>query len=176
MTALDHLAPLALDLKAVADDGTFVGYASTWTLDQGRDQIVRGAFAKSLAERPAQRVKMLRDHMREQVIGVWTSLAEDVRGLKATGRLILDTVLGRETHALMKAGALDGLSIGFRVKRDRFDRQKGIRFLDEVDLREISVTAFPMNEAAVVTAVKRHEEARAARIAAAIVRAARAIR
>lgn len=175
MSDLVHLEPLALDTKAISEDGTFSGYASTWQVDQGRDQVVKGAFAKSLAERPAIRVKMLRDHLRDQVVGIWTGLTEDSRGLKATGKIVLETTLGRETHALMKAGALDGLSIGFRVRKDRFDRTKGVRFLEEIDLREISITAFPMNEAAVVTAVKSSEH-RAARIAAAIQRAARAIR
>jgi len=161
-----------LELKAVEDDGTFTGYASTFeTVDQGGDVVKRGAFAKSLTTRPATKIKMLRDHDPAQPVGVWTSVSEDRNGLLAKGRLILDTVLGRETHALMKAGALDGLSIGYRVFKDHFDRNKGVRYLQSLDLREISITAFPMNEAAVITAVKNSGEAEARRIVEAINRA-----
>ncbi len=153
---------LELDTKAVTDQGEFSGYASTFgTQDLGRDIIVAGAFAKSLARRPAARVKMLRGHDSSEPIGVWSELTEDSKGLKATGRLIMETTKGRETHALMKAGALDGLSIGFRTLKDRFDRPKGLRFVEEVDLVEISIVTFPMNPRATVSTIKAHDPERA---------------
>lgn len=145
---------LTFEAKAVGDGGEFEGYASTYTVDQGRDRVVAGAFADSLRSRPAARVKMLRDHDPRQLIGVWTDLAEDSKGLLARGRIVMETQAGREAHALMKAGALDGLSIGFRTLRDRLDKTKGERLLEVIDLREISLTGFPMNEAATVSRVK----------------------
>ena len=147
-----------LDTKAISDDGEFSGYAAIFgNEDLGRDIIVKGAFAKSLARCPAAKVKMLRQHDPEEPIGVWLDLIEDSKGLRAKGKLILDTVKGRETHALMRAGALDGLSIGFRTLKDRFDRAKGIRFVEEVELPEISVVTFPMNPRATVATVKSHD-------------------
>lgn len=161
-----------LDLKAIGDDGSFTGYASTFdNVDQAGDVVTRGAFTKSLAARPANKIKMLRDHDPSQPIGVWDDVQEDRNGLLAKGHLILDTVLGRETHALMKAGALDAMSIGYRVFKDHYDRTKGVRYLKALDLREISIVAFPANEAAMITAVKSGGEAEARRIVAAINRA-----
>jgi HK97 family phage prohead protease len=166
---------VSLDLKAVEDDGTFTGYASTFgNADQGRDIVVSGAFSKSLAVRPATRIKMLRDHDPRLLIGQWVEAKEDSRGLFVKGRLLLDIEAGREDYALLKAGALDGLSIGYRALRDRWDASKKVRFLEEVDLREVSLTAFPMNESAAVQAVKHEEFAR--RIVAAITRADARIR
>lgn len=165
-----------LDIKALADDGSFEGYASSFdNPDQGRDVMRKGAFKSSLAKRPANTIKMFRDHDPGQLVGVWTDLKEDARGLFAKGRLILETVLGRETHALMKAGALDGLSIGFKTIKDSFDREKRLRFLDDVDLREISIVAFPMNERATVTAIKSGNADQARRIIAALNRATDAL-
>lgn len=148
---------LELDTKAVSAEGEFEGYASVFgNEDFGRDIVVTGAFAKSLGRRPAGKVKMLRQHFTDEPIGIWTDLVEDRKGLRARGKLITETTKGRETHALMRAGALDGLSIGFRTLKDRFDRPKGIRFIEEVDLVEISIVTFPANPKAVVSAVKNH--------------------
>lgn len=166
-----------LDVKAITAEGEFKGYASIFNNeDLGRDVVMPGAFAKSLARRPAGRVKMLREHSTAEPIGIWTNLVEDSKGLRAEGRLILDTTKGRETHALMKAGALDGLSIGYRTLKDRFDRGKGIRYLEELDLPEISIVTFPMNPRATVQDVKQHDTERARALALAINRLREAIR
>src|SRR6266508_2047366 len=134
------------------------------------------AFTKSLQRRPAGKVKMLRQHDPEEPIGIWLNLAEDKKGLRAKGKLILDTVKGRETHALMRAGALDRLSIGFRTIKDRFDRAKGIRYLEEVDVPEISIVTFPLNPRATVATVKSHDTERARALVQAIQRAKEALR
>lgn len=178
MTETKAGSVLTFEAKAVGDGGEFEGYASTYTVDQGRDRVVAGAFAESLRARPAARVKMLRDHDPRQLIGTWQALAEDSKGLHARGRIILETQAGREAHALMKAGALDGLSIGFLTLRDRVDRAKGERLLEVIDLREISLTAFPMNEAATVSRVKHglHNPYDARRLVAAINRATAALK
>ena len=166
-----------LDTKAISDEGEFSGYAAIFgNEDLGRDIIVKGAFAKSLTRRPAAKVKMLRQHDPEEPIGVWLDLVEDSKGLRAKGKLILDTVKGRETLALMRAGALDGLSIGFRTIKDRFDRAKGIRFVEEVDVPEISIVTFPMNPRATVATVKSHDTGSARALVQAINRATEALK
>lgn len=153
-----------LDVKAVTAEGEFEGYASVFNVeDLGKDIVLPGAFAKSLARRPAGKVKMLRSHDTSEPVGIWTDLQEDGKGLRAKGRLILETTKGRETHVLMKAGALDGLSIGYRSLKDRFDRSKGTRLLEEIDLPEISILAFPMNPRATVSRVKSEDAADHAR-------------
>ncbi|WPZ13627.1 HK97 family phage prohead protease [Nitratireductor rhodophyticola] len=156
MTTIDRkAAPVELDVKEVSDDGSFSGYASVFGVKDSYAEIVMpGAFTKSLTRYPAARVKMLWQHDRTEPIGVWTSFTEDSHGLKATGRILLETTRGREVHALMKAGAVDGLSIGFRTIRDSMDRAKGARLLHEVELREVSIVSFPANEEATVTTVK----------------------
>ena len=98
MTTKETGSCLELDIKTIADDGTFTGYGSLFGVtDLGGDIVQAGAFTKSLKSKPANKVKMLRGHDSSEPIGVWDSIVEDARGLKATGRLILDTVKGRET-------------------------------------------------------------------------------
>ncbi|TVR11936.1 MAG: HK97 family phage prohead protease [Salinarimonadaceae bacterium] len=176
--SLDNGFTFALEAKAVADDGTFEGYASVFDVeDLGRDIVKAGAFRKSLRSRPSGRVKMLREHDMREPIGVWTDIVEDSKGLLARGRLVLDTTRGRETHALMKAGAIDGLSIGYRTIRDTIDRAKRVRVLHELDLFEISIVTLPMNPASTVTRVKAAENAgRARALVSALNRAREALR
>lgn len=168
---------LDFDVKSVSTEGAFTGYAAVFgNEDLGKDVLMPGAFTKSLGSRPAAKVKMLFQHDPAEPIGIWTDLTEDAKGLRAKGQLILDTTKGREVHALMRAGALDGLSIGFRTLKDRFDRAKGIRYVEEVDLPEVSVVTFPMNPRATVSSVKGHDPERARALVAAINRAKEALR
>lgn len=168
---------IEFEVKEVAEDGTFTGYASTFNNpDLGGDIVLPGAFTKSLSKRPADKVKMLRGHDQSEPIGVWTDLAEDKKGLRASGKLIMETAKGWETYVLMKAGAMDGLSIGFRAIKSTFDRAKGARLLQELDVPEISVVTFPMNTRATVSAVKSEQaDARARAIVSAINRAKEAL-
>jgi HK97 family phage prohead protease len=155
MTTKETGGCLELDIKTIADDGTFTGYASLFGVtDLGGDSVQPGAFTKSLKRKPAAKVKMLRGHDTSDPIGVWTSIVEDARGLKATGQLILTTVKGRETYELLKVGALDGLSIGYRTKSETFDRIKKVRMLNELELHEISIVTFPMLPTATIARVK----------------------
>jgi HK97 family phage prohead protease len=144
-----------LTLKGVSGDGTFSGYASLFgEVDLGRDAIERGAFAGSIDKRGAGGVRMLFQHDPAEVIGRWTVLREDERGLYVEGKLATDVERAREVLALMKAGALDGLSIGFRAVKTRADRKAGVRRILEADLWEISVVTFPMLPTARVSNVK----------------------
>ena len=113
-------------------------------------------------------VKLLWQHDAAQVIGSWLSIAEDSRGLFVRGQLNLDVAKAREVYALMKEGAVDGLSIGFRTQKSVTDPATGVRRLQKVDLWEISIVTFPMLPNARVSSVK-YLDAKA-RLAAAIER------
>ncbi len=130
--------------------GFVLGYASLFgRTDLSGDRIRPGAFARSLRERGARGIRMLWQHDPARPIGVWTRLEEDRHGLLAEGRLALDTAQGREAFALLAAGALDGLSIGFRARSARPLRDGAARrLLLDIDLLEISIVTFPMQEAA----------------------------
>ncbi|NPD17585.1 HK97 family phage prohead protease [Xinfangfangia sp. D13-10-4-6] len=151
---LNKAAPVE-NIKALAEAGEFEGYASIFgEVDQGRDVVLSGAFRDSLIRRPAERIKMLWQHDREKIIGKWLEVREDNRGLYVKGKLILGLEKGREAHELMTAGALDGLSIGYRTVLDEYDRETETRRLKEVELREVSLVTFPMLESATVATIK----------------------
>jgi len=122
------------------------GYASLFgTPDQGGDVVQKGAYAKSLKtlSRQGRSVKMLWQHDPTQPIGVWEEVKEDEKGLWVKGRILTDIQTGQEALALIEAGAIDGLSIGYRTTR----AQKGAagqRLLHELDLWEVSLVTFPM--------------------------------
>lgn len=122
------------------------GYASLFGLtDQGGDAVLPGAFAASLARLAGKggRVRMLWQHDPTRPIGVWDEIREDETGLWVKGRLLPDVAQAREAAALIVAGAIDGLSIGYRTVRAERDR-KGHRALAEVELWEVSLVTFPM--------------------------------
>ena len=139
----------------IAPDGTVEGYASLFgVVDSARDMVMPGAFAQSLKARGLRRIPMLFQHDPAEPIGIWLELREDWRGLYARGRLIPDVVRGREVLALVRAGAVDGLSIGFRTTQARVDARTRVRRLHHVDLWEISIVTFPLLDGARVEAVK----------------------
>jgi HK97 family phage prohead protease len=126
-------------------NGSFSGYASLFgRVDLGRDVVERGAFAKSLRTRGAAGVRMLFQHDPREPIGTWTELREDARGLFVRGRLTEGVSRSKEVLNLIRGGALDGLSIGFRAIRAKNDGASGVRRILEADLWEISVVTFPM--------------------------------
>jgi len=140
---------------AVARDGVFEGYASLFgVVDLGRDMVMPGAFAASLARRGAAGVRLLWQHDPEQPVGRWLTVEEDGKGLFVRGLLNLRVARARELHALMKEGAVDGLSIGYRTVNARTEPRTGIRKLFKLDLWEVSLVTFPLLPAARVAAVK----------------------
>ena len=151
------------ELKAYHDDddeenkGMFSGYGSIFNnKDLGNDVMMEGAFAKSIASKGARGVKLLYQHKADEPIGVFDEIIEDRKGLKVKGRLAMGTQKGKEVYELMKMGAIDGLSIGYRVspKGAHYDEKGKRRMLKEVDLMEISAVTFPMNPRARIQAVK----------------------
>ena len=144
-----------LVLDEVEADGSFAGYASLFgKVDLGKDAVERGAFANSLRTRGAAGIRMLFQHDPNEPIGAWTTIREDARGLFVRGRLAKDVRRAREVLSLMRGGALDGLSIGFRAVKARRDPATGVRRILEADLWEISVVTFPMLPDARIETVK----------------------
>ena len=125
--------------------GAIEGYASLFGVpDLGRDVVERGAFADTIARRGAGGIRMLWQHDPAEPVGRWLAIAEDARGLRVRGELNLGVRRAREIAALVADGALDGLSIGFRVVDARKDARTGGRRLLRLDLWEISIVTFPM--------------------------------
>ncbi|UIJ43717.1 HK97 family phage prohead protease [Sphingomonas cannabina] len=150
-----------LSIKAadIAEDGTFTGYGSVFGGDPDSygEVVAKGAFTESLQELLAKGriVPVLWQHRAAEPIGVYTSIEEDEHGLKVTGRLLIDDVAqAREAYALLKAGAVTGLSIGYWVRQASYDEKTGIRTLIKLDLVEVSLVTFPAKDDARVEAVK----------------------
>ena len=141
-----------LAIKADASGSYLEGYASVFgNVDNGGDRVEPGAFRRSLLERPAAQVKMLLGHDITEPVGVWQDAREDGRGLFVKGT-ILPTRKGNDVRTLVKAGALEGLSIGYKTINHRFEGN--VRVLQQVDLGEVSIVTFSMNEEARITLVK----------------------
>lgn len=151
---------IVLDVKAVGDDGVIEGYASAFGVVDSYNEVVEpGAFTASLvdARRKGRTVKMLWQHNPEQPIGVWEDIAEDSKGLYVKGRILKDASrLAAEAYNLLKGGALDELSIGYRTIQTTPDEDRnGILKLVKLDLREVSLVTFgALGRAARITDVK----------------------
>jgi len=149
-----------LDLKALGEDGVITGYGAVFgNRDSYGDVILPGAFKRSLADhkRNKSRPKMFWQHDPYQPIGSWTEVGEDDKGLLVTGQLNMDVQRGREAYALLKAGDIDGLSIGYRVIKASEDETEKVMLLKELTLVEVSVVSQPANPLAMVSAVKAAE-------------------
>lgn len=141
----------------VSGAGTIEGYGSVFTVpDRGGDVIAPGAFDASLAEhkRKGTMPAMLYQHDNWQVCGAWRSITPDKTGLKMNGEMALATTVGKDAYELLKMGALDGLSIGFRTIRAEYNEDTDIRTILEAELWECSIVTWPMQPLARVAAVK----------------------
>lgn len=148
----------AFKAEDVTEDGTFSGYGSVFgNIDSYREIVMPGAFKESIAriEASGDPLPALWQHNRDQPIGGYEVLREDKKGLWVEGFLMIGEIqLAKEAHALMKRRVVKGLSIGYVVQEDAFDEKKNIRYLQKLDLREISQVTFPANVEAQVDNVK----------------------
>jgi HK97 family phage prohead protease len=127
----------------------FAGYAAVFDrVDRGGDVVRAGAFERSL--KGGSSVPLLWQHDAARPIGRIEYLKEDRRGLRVIARLSGATA-GREAAALLKEGAVAGLSFGYRVRRAKGDAP---RELVDVDLIEVSLVTMPMQPKARVHAVE----------------------
>lgn len=118
------------------------GHASLFGLaDLSGDVVHRGAFAQAL--RAGRTVPMLFQHDPAEPVGRWIELREDGRGLFVRGEILETGPRGRTVAGLVRRGAIDGLSIGFRTRRSAPRRPRGRDLLD-IDLWEVSIVTFPM--------------------------------
>lgn len=136
---------LEANVELVGEAG-IEGYASRFgEVDQGGDLVSAGAYGASLARLTecGRAVKMLWQHDPTQPIGIWDEVRKDARGLYVKGRLLTEVARAREAATLLAAGAIDGLSIGYRTVRAH-KNEDGRRVLAEIDLWEVSLVTFPM--------------------------------
>jgi len=161
----------------ITDGAVISGYASLFgATDQGGDVVASGAYVASLTRLRAKggSVKMLWQHDPAQPIGVWEEVREDAKGLWVKGRILTDVARGREAIALIGAGAIDGLSIGYRTLKATKD-DKGGRLLAELELWEVSLVTFPMLPEARVAAKGDDPDANMLRELAAVFQSARGL-
>lgn len=143
---------LTLEIKSFAEDGTFAGYGSVFGVkDSYGDVVVKGAFQNSLTTKMP---KLLWQHRSDTPIGVLTSAFEDAKGLKIEGKLALETTTGNDAYHLMKMGAIDGLSIGYYLKKFDVNKEEKTLYIQDVDLLEVSLVTFPANQESLVETVK----------------------
>lgn len=128
------------EVKGVEPSGVFTGYGSVFgNLDDGGDIVAKGAFRESLKVRKekGRKLPILWQHKSGEPIGVYTDIKEDDHGLLMTGQLLIDDVQkAKEAYALMKAGAVTGLSIGYRTQEHKMDDETGVRTLTKLHLEE----------------------------------------
>jgi uncharacterized protein len=146
------------ELKGVDDAGVFHGYGSVFgNVDSYKEVVAPGAFAESLAawKESGRLPPILWQHRSGEPVGPFLEMREDEHGLFVRGQLLVDDVQrAKEARALMKAKAVNGLSIGFVTREDSYDRVTGIRTLKRVDLWEVSVVTFPANPSAQISSIK----------------------
>jgi HK97 family phage prohead protease len=148
------LKNLNFEYKANTDKRQFEGYASTWDRDLGGDQIITGAFKKTIMERfPKNKIKILWQH--NDPLGLPIHMEEDSKGLYVIGK-ISKTRLGDEALELMSDGVVDQMSIGYDVIEDDLSEDGQTRFLKQLVLYEFSPVTFPMNPNADIVSVKTH--------------------
>lgn len=155
------------DLEVKADDdggaeGIITGMAAVFNnVDFDRDVIEPGAFERTLKahESAGRKIPILDHHIISQPVGVTTKAVETKKGLSVEGQLVMDVPRARELFALVKAGAVTGMSIGFDVVQHEFDRTENVLHLKELKLREWSLVGFPANDRARITGTKDTEEA-----------------
>lgn len=152
----------AFDVKSVDAEGRFSGYLAVFgNRDSYGDTIRKGAFKATLKDFAARgrKVPILWQHRWDQPLGVFDVLKEDDTGLYVEGQLLVaDVRQSAEAHALMKAGAISGMSIGFETVAYKVDKD-GNRELTEIKLWEGSIVTFPANDEARIDAVKSALEA-----------------
>ena len=139
------------EIKSIDEAGYIAGVAAGYgNVDHGGDVIMPGALTKAITGRASVPMLLFHDHKRP--VGSWAKFDETSDGLTVEGRFAMKADAGREAHALAEAGALPGLSIGYRTLRHKFEGKT--RQLHELALHEVSLVPVGMNGRAVVTQVK----------------------
>lgn len=147
-------------VKEIKETGEFSGYASVFdNMDWYGDVVRRGAFTETLAKWKARGKlpPLLWQHKSDTPIGPHLEMYEDEKGLFVVGKLLVDAIeKAREAYALLKAGVISGMSIGFDTPEGGmvYDGKANVWNLIRLDLWENSLATFPANEEAQVEEVK----------------------
>lgn len=145
------------EIKSIDEQGIFEGYGNVFGVqDHYRDVVEPGAFTKTLQnwQEKGRLPALLWQHDSSKPIGVYESMSEDQHGLHVRGRLLVEDVpLAREAWALLKAGAINGLSIGYSTVLEERDINR-VNHIKEIDLWEVSLVTFPANAESTVTHIK----------------------
>jgi HK97 family phage prohead protease len=136
-----------MEVKNLTPQGFLEGYASTFTPDRDKDIIIPGAFRHTLKEWREENKSpfLLWQHRLDEPIGRWIELQENTQGLYVKGQLLMRLRRAQEAHALIQAGILQGLSIGFKTVVSQFDRGRNLRKIFQLKLFEISIVTLPAN-------------------------------
>ncbi|PHS22009.1 MAG: HK97 family phage prohead protease [Robiginitomaculum sp.] len=148
---------LNFDIKQVSDEGHIEGYLNTFNfIDHVLDNTQPAAFKNSLKEiqESGRKLPMLYQHDQKQVLGVWEEIYEDDHGLYGKGKINTETTLGKEVLALVKQGAITGISIGYSVIKEKWDSLSKCNLLQELKLRETSLVTMPCNDQSRIEVVK----------------------
>jgi HK97 family phage prohead protease len=147
-----------LQLKSLEENGEISGYASVFRIVDGYgDSVEKDAFANSVRKfKEGKKPKLLWQHDGNFPIGVITDIHEDDYGLFVKARLLFEIPKAKEVYTLLKNKALDGFSIGYRVKDGYFDGS--VHHLTDIELLEVSVVTFPACEKAVVHNIKANHD------------------
>jgi HK97 family phage prohead protease len=141
----------SVSIKEIGEDGSFEGLLASYnSVDLGGDLIEPGAFTKTIKEHGAE-VPLLWQHEPKEPIGS-LSLIDGPDGLRVKGQLLMELPMAKKAYLLLKARIIKGMSIGYDTIKDAMDGK--VRRLKELRLWEGSIVTFPMNENAMVTAIK----------------------
>jgi HK97 family phage prohead protease len=143
-----------MQVKAMSEAGRFEGYASIFgNIDEGQDVVEKGAFQEFVKTRDGKTLVLYQHSMRDP-IGKAT-VTEDSVGLHVDGQLVMGDATAQKAYEHMKAGTIDGMSIGFDILPGGAEYTNGgVRLLKALKLYEVSVVTFGMNPLARVESVK----------------------
>ena len=148
-----------IEWKASTDDsGTLEGYLAVFdNVDLGRDVIVKGAFAKTIAKVKSDGIPLLADHVASvaSVLGTIYDAREDTHGLYIKAKFS-SAPSAQDVRIKLIEGHLGSMSVGYEATKFEFGQRDGktVRFLQEMKLWEGSVVVLPMNPEAIVSRVK----------------------
>lgn len=144
------------EIKAIDEAGYIAGVAAgIGNIDHGGDMIMPGVMTKAVSGREAVPMLLFHDHKRP--VGSWAKFTENGSGFDVEGRFAMKARAGQEAHALAEAKALNGLSIGYRTLKHRFEGK--VRQLHDLLLHEVSLVPVGMNDRAIITQIKSMVEA-----------------
>lgn len=145
-----------LELRANSDGRTIFGIAVPYNKEQRITSTMIEVFRKGVFSeviKAPHRVKLLRGHGENNVLGRATLLKETDDGLYAEFK-ISKTREGDEALELVKDGALDQLSVGFMPIKNR-KRPDGVMERLKAHLAEVSLVTFgAYGELAAITGMR----------------------